>query len=448
MLSVRGCSEGSFAPSVREKGIPRIFFGRGAGSALPRRKGAHGGEECIRLGAGVVFGKAHAHQPFLRRAERKVHARRTVQPAAHRDAVFVRKRLREQLRLHVRARKGEDAVRVRPAVHPHPIDAAERFSKVRRAPREVRRDALHARQEVQRAFRKGGDGGAGEGARFQAVGVKGGHVLVKTHAARAAVGEGGGVKPRGEEQRARALDALHALVPRHAERVDARFPHVDGHMSACLRAVAHEQDALGQKRAHGGGIDGGARHVGGERMHGEQRLPVHRRGDRLGAHRALRQGNDGQRNFARALQGEQGAQHRIVLHRRRYDVRTCAGVQVRIRAYGAEERHVQRLGAVFREDDAFRARPAEKAAQQPAGAQHVLRLRERRRVPAPPGVGAYPFDARAHGALHAVRFSAARRGVVKVNQRLSPFRGGAAQPFPALSYTGIRYYYMPGLPKG
>lgn len=38
--------------------------------------------------------------------------------------------------------------------------------------------------------------------------------------------------------------------------------------------------------------------------------------------------------------------------------------------------------------------------------------------------------------------------VVKVNQRLSPFRGGAAQPFPALSYTGIRYYYMPRLPKG
>ena len=66
--------------------------------------------------------------------------------------------------------------------------------------------------------------------------------------------------------------------------------------------------------------------------------------------------------------------------------------------------------------------------------------------PLRPGFAQMPSTQARTGALYAVRFDAARRGVVKVKQEIAPFEEGTAPP--AFSYTGIRYYYMPRLPKG
>lgn len=117
-------------------------------------------------------------------------------------------------------------------------------------------------RQVQDSFRQRSGGRAGNGSGFQSVGIKIGHIRVKTFASRASEQQGFGRIPFGKNQHAASLNSVQSFVSRKAQRVDPRSLHIDGNVSACLCAVADHDDAFGKQCAHGIWVNACSRDVG------------------------------------------------------------------------------------------------------------------------------------------------------------------------------------------
>ena len=183
--------------------------------------------------------------------------------------------------------------------------------------------------------------------------------LIKKQGLRVGVGEQ--LYPFGEQQRAAALDAVHALVSRHGERIDAVFLHVDSRVSACLRAVAHGQDVSGQQGAHRRRVDGRSRHIGSEGKHRGNGVRFCRRRDRRRRNAPLLRLYEGEAYVSVPFQKEERPQHSVVFRRRTHHMRGTCGRALR-RAQQSEQRNVQCFRAVFGQNDPLAAFSAQKVA--------------------------------------------------------------------------------------
>ena len=195
-------------------------------------------------------------------------------------------------------------------------------------------------------------------------------------------------------------------MSREGERVDPRFPHGEGEVSCALRPVHDQQDARGKKGAQGVQVGSFPRHVGSGRHAAQLRFGPHECRDRLGQQTAVRQRRSVAVHAARLFQEFQGTQDGIVLHAGRDNV--IAPFQ------RSQEGDIQRFGAVFGKDDAFKAVSVEQFGKEFAAGEHPAGTGDGERVSAPSGVGAR-LHCGEDGALNRGGFFAARRGVIEID---------------------------------
>lgn len=166
-------------------------------------------------------------------------------------------------------------------------------------------------------------------------------------------------------------------MPREGERVDARFFHVHADMPASLRAVADDVRLFAREPSDRFRVDRHARHVGSERENEKIRVlsALCQRVSKLSPSAGRTISSSIFPSFCSLCRGRE---HGIVFRRRGHD----AGA----RGNAAEQDDIERLRAVFREDDAIGAITAEKPAQKFSAREHVERGVYRQAVTAAAGV--------------------------------------------------------------
>ena len=121
------------------------------------------------------MGKADADESVFLRAERPVHEGSAVQSAAHGDGIFFRKASGEIFGGQPAQGKGDDAAGVRRGIHLAAGQGGKFADEIFGQREEGAGDFLSLGGEVPHPLEQGDDGGKGEGARFQRVGIKVGH---------------------------------------------------------------------------------------------------------------------------------------------------------------------------------------------------------------------------------------------------------------------------------